>query len=57
LKTVLEREISGKNYRRRPRMEYIDHIMKEVKTKRYVGKKRLVENREDRRAATKQTLD
>jgi hypothetical protein len=31
LKTVLELEISGKNYRRGPRMEYIRKIMKDMK--------------------------
>jgi hypothetical protein len=31
--------------------------MKEVKAKSYVGMKRLVENRVDRRAATNQSLD
>jgi hypothetical protein len=38
-------------------MEYIEKIMKDVKTKNYVGMKRLEENREDRRAATNQSLD
>jgi hypothetical protein len=33
LKTVLEEDISGKNYRRRPRMEYMEQIMKGVKGK------------------------
>jgi hypothetical protein len=51
-KTVLEGEISGKNCRGRPRMEYIRKIMKNVKTKSYVGMKRQAENREDWRAAT-----
>jgi hypothetical protein len=57
LKTVLEGEISGKNYRGRPRMEYVGQIMKDVKRKSYVGMKRLAENREDWRAATNQSLD
>jgi hypothetical protein len=57
LKTVLEREISGKKYRVRPRMEYIAQIMKDVKTKSYVGMKRLAENRVVWRAATSQSLD
>jgi hypothetical protein len=30
LKTVLEGEISGKNYRGRPMMEYIGQIMKDI---------------------------
>jgi hypothetical protein len=47
LKTVLEGEISGKKYRGRPRMEYIGQIMKDVKTKSYVGVKTLAENREE----------
>jgi hypothetical protein len=29
----LEGEILGKNYRGRPRMEYIEQVMKDVKTK------------------------
>jgi hypothetical protein len=37
----LEGEISGKNYWGRLRMGYIGPIMKEVKTKSYVGTKRL----------------
>jgi hypothetical protein len=48
----LEGEISGKNYRGRPRMEYIAQIIKDVKTKSCVGMKRLAENREDWTAAT-----
>jgi hypothetical protein len=47
LKTVLEAEISVKNYSGRPRMEYIAQIMKDVKIKSCVGMKRLAENRED----------
>jgi hypothetical protein len=35
LKTVFEGEISGKNYRGRPRMEYIGQIMKNMKTKSF----------------------
>jgi hypothetical protein len=38
-------------------MEYIGEIMKDVKTKSYVGMKRLVENREEWRAVTNQSLD
>jgi hypothetical protein len=34
LKTVLEGEISGKNYRERPRMEYIGQMMKDVQIKK-----------------------
>jgi hypothetical protein len=57
LKTVLEGEISGKNYRGRPRMEYIGQIVRDVKTRSYVGMRRLTENREEWRAATNQSLD
>jgi hypothetical protein len=58
----LEKKISGKNYRGRPKMEYIGEIMKSLKTKidkqkRIVRMKRLAENREDWRAATNQSLD
>jgi hypothetical protein len=53
----LKREISGKNYRGRPRMEYTGQIMKVVKTKRYIRMKWLAENREDWRAAINQSLD
>jgi hypothetical protein len=56
-KTVLEREISGKNFRGRPRMENIGQIMKDVKIKSYVGMKSLAENREDSRVATNQFLN
>jgi hypothetical protein len=42
----LEGDISGKNYKGRPWMKYIGQIMKDVKTKSYVGMKRLAENRE-----------
>jgi hypothetical protein len=49
LKTVLEGEVSGKNYRGRRRMEYVGQIM-DAKTKSNVGMKRLAENREDWRA-------
>jgi hypothetical protein len=38
-------------------MEYIAQIMKDVKTKSYVGVRRLTENREDWMAATNQSLD
>jgi hypothetical protein len=57
LKIVLEGVLSGMNDRVRPRMEYIGRIMKDVKTKRYVGMRRLAENREEWRAATNQSLD
>jgi hypothetical protein len=57
LKTVLEGEISGKNYRGRPRMKYFEKIMKNKKTKSYAGMKRLVENREDWRVSTTQSID
>jgi hypothetical protein len=57
LKTALKGEISGKNYRGRPRMEYIGKIMKAPKTKSYVGMKRLAENRVDWRTATNQSFD
>jgi hypothetical protein len=53
----LEGEISRKNHRGRPRMEYIAQIMKDVKTKSYVGMRRLAENRDNWRAATNQSLD
>jgi hypothetical protein len=56
IKTVLEGEISGKNYRARPRTEYIGKIMKEVKKRSFVYTKRLVENREDWGSTTKQCL-
>jgi hypothetical protein len=39
------------------RMEYVGQIMKDVKTKSYVGMRRLAENREEWRAATNQSLD
>jgi hypothetical protein len=39
LSTVLEREISGKNYRGRSWMEYIEQIRKDVKMRSYVGMK------------------
>jgi hypothetical protein len=35
LKTVFEGENSGWKYRGRPEIEYIEHIMKNVKTKSY----------------------
>jgi hypothetical protein len=57
LKTVLEGDMSGKNYRGRPKMEHYEQIMKGRKTKSYVGMKRLVENREDCRVATNQSID
>jgi hypothetical protein len=38
-------EISGKNCRGRPRMEYIGQKMKDVETKSFVGMKRQAENR------------
>jgi hypothetical protein len=57
LKTVLEGEISGKNYRGRPRMEYIGQLVRDVKTRSYVGMRRLAEDREEWRAATNQSLD
>jgi hypothetical protein len=57
LKTVLEGEISGKNYRRRHRMKYIGQTMKDVKRKSYVGMKRLAENREVWRSAINQSFD
>jgi hypothetical protein len=38
-------------------MEYIGQIMKDVRTKSYVGMKRLVENKSKWRAATNQSLD
>jgi hypothetical protein len=47
VKAVLAEEISGKKYRGRPRMAYIGQIMKELKTKSYLGMRRLAENRED----------
>jgi hypothetical protein len=47
LKTVLEGEVAGNNYRGRPRVEYIGKMMKDVRTKSYVGMKRLAENREE----------
>jgi hypothetical protein len=31
----------------RPRMEYIEQIMKDMEVKSYVGMKRLAENKED----------
>jgi hypothetical protein len=43
----LEWKICKKNYRGRSRIEYIVQIIKDVKTKRDVGMKRLAENRED----------
>jgi hypothetical protein len=49
LKTVLEGKICGRSYSGGPRIE---QIMKGVKTKIYVGMKRLADNREDWRAAT-----
>jgi hypothetical protein len=53
IKTILKGKISGKNYRERPRMEYIEQMMKDVKTRM----KRLAEHREDWRTATNQSLD
>jgi hypothetical protein len=47
LKILLEGEVYGKNYRGRPRKEYIGQITKDVKTKSFVGMKRLAENREE----------
>jgi hypothetical protein len=38
-------------------MEYIGQIVRDVKTRSYVGMRRLVENREEWRAATNQSLD
>jgi hypothetical protein len=38
-------------------MEYIEQLTKDVKTKSYVGMKRLAENREYWRAAANQSLD
>jgi hypothetical protein len=47
MKRLLEGEISGKNYRGRPRIEYVGQIMMDVKTKSHVGMKILAETRVD----------
>jgi predicted helicase len=57
LNTILEGEISGKNYWGRRRMEYFEQIMKGKKTKSCIGMKRLAENRIDWRDATTQSID
>jgi hypothetical protein len=57
LKPVLEGEIPVKHYREKTRMEYIAQVIKDVKTKSYLGMKRLAENRENWRAGTNQSLD
>jgi hypothetical protein len=40
MKTVLEGRVEGKNYRGRPRLEYIEQIIKEVGCKTYSEMKR-----------------
>jgi hypothetical protein len=54
MKTVPEGRIENKNYRGRPRLEYIEQIIKDVECKTYSEIKRMVEDRTGWRAASYQ---
>jgi hypothetical protein len=54
MKTVLEGRVEGKNYRGRPRLEYIEQIIKDVECKTYSEIRRMVEDRTGWRAASYQ---
>jgi hypothetical protein len=54
MKTVLEGRVEGKNYRGRPRLEYIEQIRKDVECNTYSEMKGMVEDRTGWRAASYQ---
>jgi hypothetical protein len=56
MKTVVEGRVEGKNYRGRPRLEYIEQIIKDVECKMRCASemKRMVEDRIGWRAASYQ---
>jgi hypothetical protein len=49
-----EGRVEGKNYRRRPRLEYTEQIIKDVECKTYSEMKGMVEDRTGWRAASSQ---
>jgi hypothetical protein len=54
MKTVLEGRVEGKNDRGSPRLEYIEHIIKDIECKTYSEMKRMVKDRTGWRAASYQ---
>ena len=54
-KTFVEGQMEGKMGKGRPRMSFIEQVIKDVKEKRYVAMKRLADRREEWRAASNQS--
>lgn len=57
LKLIIEGCIDGKNHRGRPRLEYIQQIIKDQGCNSYVEMKRKADNREEWKMAANQSTD